>query len=227
MQLNTLNRVIALFLVGGFVVLLATMSFEHAIRLFVQPYAQLQMGAPAGVFLAAALVSLTALAGAVVDAISNLTVRRFVRKVIGVSRSRCRLFWCAGEYDSQDRWRQAFVEALAESETLSAFGGDKQQMIKALSAGMFFRTADAELKEWLVQHHSMYHLSGNFVVVLIGGAFWCVSHRWWYGSIGCMASAYLLVTFALDNYLYTYQLSFRNAFLALKEPFVARDIVED
>lgn len=90
-------------------------------------------------------------------------------------------------------------------------------MLKALSAGFFFRTAEKEHAEWLVQHHSMYHLSANFVIILIACAVWSFHAGFCWLTFGSILGAYLLTSFALDNYLYTYQLSFRNAYLALTD----------
>lgn len=215
MQLNTLNRVIALFLIGGFVVVLAAVSFEAEIRTLIEPYSKMELGAPAGVFLAVALLSITALAGTLVDALGNLTVRRVIRKWLAKDRSHARMFFCAEEFDEQDRWRRTFRASLVE-ERYKALAED--DMIKAASAALFFRTAEREHTEWLVQHHSMYHLSANFAVILIGSAAWSLGEGAYYLAAGSILGAYLVTTFALDNYLYTYQLSFRNAYLAVSNP---------
>lgn len=221
MQLNTLNRVISLFLIGGFVVFLIAVLFREGIAARVQIFASqhsfgLGWAPAAGVFLAAGLLSATALAGAVVDAIGNLTVRRLIRKVLGRRRFLARLFLCTGEFDEQDRWRKAFRDALKGCEKHKPIA-DKEDLLNPLSAGLFLRTAGKEHAEWLTQHHSMYHLSADFVVVLLITAIFSWSRDLPQLAFGSVAAAYLLTTFALDNYLYTYQLSFRNAYLELKD----------
>lgn len=215
MQLNTMNRVIALFLIGGFVIVMLAVAFESEIRALLNQYSKMEVGAPAGVFLAVALLSITALAGSIVDAIGNLTVRRLIRKWLAKDRSRAMFFFCAEEFDEQDRWRTAFQTSLTSEPRYKNLA--HPEMIKAASAGLFFRTATKEHNEWLVQHHSMYHLSANFVIILIACASWSFANAEHVAGVACLIGAYLLITFALDNYLYTYQLSFRHAFLALME----------
>ena len=217
MQLNTLNRVIALFLIGGFVIALAALSLEQDIIVFLEPYSKMGLGPSAGVFLAVALLSTTALAGSIVDAIGNLTVRRLIRRQLGRRRSLARLFFCAEEFDEQDQWQKTFKSALENDLQHRALAQETKEMIKDLSAGLFFRTAEKEQAEWLIQHHSMYHLSANFVVILIIGTIWSLLSKRCYLAAGSIVSAYLLTTFALDNYLYTYHLSLRNAYLALQD----------
>lgn len=218
MQLNTLNRVIALFLIGGFVIVMAAVALEAKIRTLLEPYSKMDLGAPAGVFLAVALLSVTALAGTIVDALGNLTVRRVIRKWIAKERARARVFLCAEEFDEQHLWREAFRTALQSDKRYESLA--KDDMIKAASAALFFRSAEKEHTEWLVQHHSMYHLSANFVIVVITVAGWLMYERAYLLAGISIVGAYLLTTFALDNYLYTYQLSFRNAYFALKDSAV-------
>jgi hypothetical protein len=221
MQLNTLNRVISLFLIGGFVVFLSAVYLREEIGGEVREFGKKyelgpSWGPTAGVFLTVGLLSATALAGAIVDALGNITVRRFIRKILGRYRFMAWLFLCAGEFAEQARWREAFKVALGNSSKYRSLG-TKKEMLNPLSAGLFFRTAQKEHAEWLIQHHSMYHLSADFVVVLIVGATFAGLRDSYYLACGSIAAAYLLTTFALDNYLYTYQLSFRNAYLALME----------
>ena len=216
MQLNTLNRVIALFLIGGLVIVVAAGALEKQIRPILAVYSKMDLGPSAGVFLAVALLSLTALAGTVIDALGKITVRRLIGKLLARRRFLAGLFLCAGEFDKQDRWRMTFKEALDGDPRFNALA-QRDDMIKALSAGFFFRTAEKEHSEWLVQHHSMYHLSANFVIILIACVVWSFRAGLPYVAFSSILAAYLLTSFALDNYLYTYQLSFRNAYLALTD----------
>jgi hypothetical protein len=215
-QLNTLNRVIALFLIGGLVIVVAAVALEKQIRPILEQYSKMDLGPSAGVFLAVALLSLTALAGTFIDALGNITARRFIRKLLARRRFMAGLFLCADEFDAQDRWRMTFKGALDNDPRFKALA-QRDDMIKALSAGFFFRTAEKEHAEWLVQHHSMYHLSANFIIILIACVVWSFRAGLAYVAFGCVLAAYLLTSFALDNYLYTYQLSFRNAYLALTD----------
>lgn len=221
MQVNTLNRVISLFLKGGLLVVICAIYFfdgphDHLrLKNFVQAG-----GAGSGVFLAVGLLSVTALAGTIVDAVGNLTIRRFVVWA-GARRAWARLLFCRDEFDEQERWRCAFI---ATPEIIERYGRliDKKEMQKPLSAGLFFQTAQKEHAEWLIQYYSMYNLSADFVGVLLG---WAILAFWrgeLLGAFACFGLAYLLLTFALDNYFYTYQLSFRNACLAVRnEPVSA------
>lgn len=210
MQLSTLNRVIALFLIGGFVVVMATVAFKDEIETLLP-----QSSNWTGIFLAIALLSAAALAGTLVDALANLTICLLIRKWIAKGRSRARLFFCGGDFDVQDRWRSAFHAAIEHDPRYKKLAND--DMIQATSASMFFRTAEKAHTEWLVQHYSMYHLSANFALVLIACAVWAfVSSAYLLGFL-CIAGSYLLTTFAVDNYLHTYRMSFQNAYLALHD----------
>jgi uncharacterized membrane protein YraQ (UPF0718 family) len=223
-QLNTLNRVIALFLIGGLVTVLAATALEKQILPTLERYSKMGLGPSAGIFLAVALLSITALAGSVTDALGNITVRRLISRALAKRRLLAVLFFCGVDFDAQDSWRTAFKDAL-DGDTRFKASVQKDEMIKALSAGFFFRTAEKEHTEWLVQHHSMYHLSANFVIILIACAIWSFLHAGFcYLAFGSILGAYLLTSFALDNYLYTYQLSFRNAYLALTD---VRDVKPD
>jgi len=213
MQLNTLNRVIALFLVGGFVVVMAAVAFDVQLRGALKPYSEL--GAAAGVAMAVALLSITALAGVVVDALGNLSVRRVITKWIAKDRLRAGLFFCTDEFDAQNRWRQVFQDSLKRDPRHEEVVND--DMIRGASAVIFFRTAEKEHTEWLVQHYSMFQLSTNFVVTLLACATWAFLERQCCLALLSIAGAYLVTTFALDNYLYTYQLTFRNAYMVLND----------
>jgi len=234
-QLNTLNRVISLFLIGGFVVVLSAVLLREEIAKKVDPFfarapSRRGLEPMAGVLLTVGLLSATALAGAIVDALGNLTVRRFITKILSKDRFLAGLFWCAGEFDEYESWRKTFEAALENNRKHESLVG-KPGMMKPLSAGIFFRTADKEHVEWLVQHHSMYHLTADFVVILLIGAVLAfvgaivgaVRVAWQLDlfllALTCasVAAAYLLMTFALDHFLYSYQLTFRNAYLALKD----------
>ncbi|MGH9421905.1 MAG: hypothetical protein ACRD3J_18155, partial [Thermoanaerobaculia bacterium] len=119
----------------------------------------------------------------------------------------------------QEEMSKGALDSVPKRDALAQHPDEQPQddMMKDLSAGLFFRTAEKEHMEWLIQHHSMYHLSANFVVLLIVCAIWSLLKGWFFVAGGSILGAYLLTTFALDNYLYTYELSFRNAYLALKD----------
>lgn len=93
MQLNTLNRVIALFLIGGLVTVLAATALEKQILPTLERYSKMGLGPSAGIFLAVALLSITALAGSVTDALGNITVRRLVSRALAKRRLLAALFF--------------------------------------------------------------------------------------------------------------------------------------
>jgi hypothetical protein len=219
MQLNTLNRVIALFLIGGFVVLLVAVAFKASIWAAVEPYSKKELSAVMGVVIAVALLSVTAFAGSLVDAVGNLSVRRLIRFQFAVRRPLAALLGSGHEFDERDLWQEAFERAMASKPMYETLLEQKQpDMIRALSAAIFFRTANKEHAEWLIQHHSMYHLSANFVVILFSGAIWALCQRWCIAAVASVVGAYFLTSFSLDNYLYTYQLSFRHAYITITDP---------
>jgi hypothetical protein len=207
--------VIALFLIGGLVIALAAVAFEEPIRPILERYSKMELGPSAGVFLAVALLSVTALAGTVIDALGNITIRWFIRRLLARRRFPASLFLCGGEFAAQDRWRKAFQDALESHPRYNTAFAPRDDMIMDLSAGFFFRTAEKEHSEWLIQHHSMYHLSANFVIIVIACVVWSLRAKLYYVAYGGILGVYLLTSFSLDNYLYTYELSFRNAYLAL------------
>ncbi|HYI08460.1 MAG TPA: hypothetical protein VEK57_05285 [Thermoanaerobaculia bacterium] len=215
MQLTTLNRVIALFIIGAFVVTLAALGLGSDLEALAERHFEDAFGASTAVVIAIALFAITVLAGMLVDASGNLTVRWLIRFKLARRRSVAWWFFCGDEFDEQDRWRQAFANALANDVRYHGLATWELDTLKALSAGLFFRTAQKEHAEWLIQHHSMYHLAANFVLLLLAVTVWAVATGSWGWAAAMVPGAYLLLTFALDNYLYTYQLSFRNAYLAL------------
>ena len=217
MQLNTLNRVIATFLVGAFVITVSVFALGSKLGGLVEAYFEDAFATGSGVVLALALFALTVFLGTVVDAVGNLTTRWWIRHRLARSRRAAWWFFCALEFDAKSDWRRIFLAELTNHPTYQDLIGRGDDVIKALSAGIFFRTAEKEHSEWLVQHHSMYHLSANLVVVGFFGAVWCVAGQAWLLAACSIAISYLLMTFALDNHLYTYQLAFRNAYLALAE----------
>jgi hypothetical protein len=238
MQVNTLNRVIALFLIGGLAVVLAAVALKEEIEALSCQYPRFGAGPSSSVFLAVALLSITALSGTIVDAMGRLTVRRLIA---GAAKGHFLTYLLVGRrgFKSQDRWRAAFESALFRDPRHRVLA-TQEEMIKPLAATIFFRTAGKEHAEWLIQHYSMYHLSTNFVVLLIVCAIWSLIE-------GCFASAdsialkgwlvlasvsivvaYLLMTFALESYLYSYQLIFRNAYLTMSEaPLVVGEKQKD
>ena len=217
MQLNTLNRVISLFLIGGFVIVLATASLTTQISGFLKLHpVDSSWGPAAGVFLAVGLLSVTALAGTIVDAVGNLTVRKVIRRWLGKRRLGSRLFLCGSEFNETQRWKGIFEEALNSSPRYKSLA-DSRDVFNSFSAVLFFRTAEKEHAEWLIQHHSIYHLSADFVVILAGLCVFLWTRGLLISAALSLLCAYLLTTFALDNYLYTYQISFRNAYIAIRE----------
>jgi hypothetical protein len=107
MLLNTLNRVISLFLIGGFAVILLAAYQRERIGEFLLDYPfEPGWGPMAGVFLAVGLLSVTALTGSIIDALGNLTIRRFIRGVISKNMDRCKWFLCRNEFKEMDQWRE-------------------------------------------------------------------------------------------------------------------------
>ena len=216
MQLNTLNRVIALFLIGGLVMVMAAVAYQDQIVCLLTKYSAPGLGPSAGAFLAVGLLSITALAGTVVDAVGNITVCLLVRKFLARRRGLAVWFLCADAFDEQDSWRTPFKDALEGSPRYKAVANN-EDMVRGVSAGIFLRTAGKEHLEWLLQHYSMYHLATSFVIIFIPCAIWSFRTGHYCITAGTISGAYLLMGFALDNYLFTYEMSFRNAYLALAD----------
>lgn len=215
MQINTLNRVIALFLVGSFMVVLAIFVFRGKIDGYLDTHPNAKALSPAAATLVAVgLLPVTALLGVIVDAFGNLTVRRGIKRLLFERRTGARLFFCAREFDEKEEWKKLFREGLIQSERYKLLRG-RLDLLSPLSAGLFFRTAKREHNEWLVQHLSMYHLSANFVIIAMLG-FVLALYRCSAGlAIASFLTGYLLMIFALDQFLYCYQIAFRNAVLEL------------
>lgn len=225
MQVNTLNRIISLFLKGGLLLVAVSFFFVDDIRRFSCRHGlDQEWSAASGVLLAVGLLSVTALAGTVLDALGNVTIRPFIR-MIGDKKSRTYFFLCCREFDEQERWGVIFAAELRKSEKYALPLGI-ESLLKPFSAGLFFRTAQKDHIEWLVQHHSIYNLSADFVPVLLGCSVFSGQFGWWWPFI-LVGAAYLLTTFALDNYLYSYQLTFRNAYLALRDESMPTGLAQE
>jgi hypothetical protein len=214
-QINTLNRIISLFLVGGLALLALVFFREGQIRAILSGNAISPGSGPAmAIVLTVGLLSLTALVGAIVDALGNLTVRRLIRGILSRKLLFARAFFGTAEFREFNQWRRVFREALNASQRHQTLSG-REELVDSFAASLFFDTAEGGHSEWFTQHHSIYYLASNFVVVLSLSALYASVYNTYAVAGWSLAGAYLLTTFALDKYLYTYQMAFRSAYLAL------------
>jgi hypothetical protein len=170
-------------------------------------------GAVAGVIAAVGLLSATALTGLVVDAISNFTVRRFLRGWVAKVETRAEFFLCRGEHRNVVRWRKLLTNTLRSSR-YQHLGDDGDT--DDIAVGVFFRTAAKEQVEWIVQHHAMYNLAAGFIVILIASSLAMLLRGDLAGAAFGVVGSYLLAAFSLEIYLYTYFFMLRSACLELE-----------
>ncbi len=214
MQLTTLNKVVNLFLVGGFVVFLGIAWAEPSARELGG-----QRSSSAVVFLTLGLLSSAALAGMVIEALSET----FVRWLLGPVAAEYRIFKWLKDYKGYRYWMKTFEAALLQAPPHKKLLCDSSEL-RAYAVAILFRSANPEHIQWAVQHYSMFMLATNFAVVaLLSGAFvwipaWSLdlATRIWV-TIGSAAIVPLLSIFAQDKWYYSYEIAFRNGALALLE----------
>lgn len=231
MQLTTLNKVVSLFLVGGLVLLAVICLFWQeldnalpatgGLSIFVERKGQALL-VLAG---ALSLLALAAAVGAVVDTLASLALGHWLRKCT----SHRWLAVCFGQrhsFDDFDFWRKRFGSLVKTQEPLKTFLSEVPGHELSLGAAIFFKSSSQGLISWAESHYAAYLYATNlaFLSFLTPIALFASRRNqqlsgWALGSDITLSIVLGLVfsSMAIDKYLYTHEVSFRQASLVLLE----------
>jgi hypothetical protein len=227
MQLTTLNKVVSLFLVGGLVLLAVIFLFgpdlDH-IYIFSESKAQALLVLVG----ALSLLALAAAVGAVVDTLASLTLGHWLRKCI----THKQLAVCFGQrhsFDDFDSWRKCFGTLIETREPIKTLVPAIRGHELSLGSAIFFKTSSQGLISWAEGHYAAYLYATNLaflslltpIVLFASGRAQQLS-GWALGSYITLSIGLGLVfsSMAIDKYLYTHEVSFRQASLVLLEEAV-------
>lgn len=225
MPFTSLNKLIAIIIVGIIPLIGLGIAFypkmESGTRL--SPFAS---DLPAGaayllVFLAAATIS-----GLVLDGIADLISDPFNRCITSKG---CRGRLCAGFFlkrhiqSSYLWWENVFFEAVKSTPyaslsklTLELVRDESEgpKLNQRMAAGIFQRHANKEVFDWFSYHYSVYSLSRAAAVgisLLTVEMIFVWPHSFIYIIAGGFIVTYIFISLAVDNFLYSYVLTFRLA----------------
>lgn len=229
MQLTNLNKVINFLLIGLIVIGIVVFSFYREIILFFTSAGFI--GDPSQLFSNSAILtgvtlflfSLSFFIGLLVEGGAAISVQTFI--VWGSNkRLFIRLFVCS-------KGAKAFNYTLNEFNKLFEVNKIYKRINKydshddPLAVALFFKTANSQTLDWVIQHHSTYILATNYLFlllflgtpVLIIKFFPANFTLWVKFSVSIIYSAciYLLFHLAIDRYLYTYETTYRHDILVL------------
>jgi hypothetical protein len=224
MPISSLNKVIALLIVGSIALLWIGILFWTPLSEFALKYKDL--GNAGGAVVAGLLfLAGSALVGSVIEALTDLTVRPLIKKARR-QRSWARFFGQAVLHDDLAFWELFFREKAERNELFQHVVATQEPALGRLAWGILHKNSSKEHADWAATHHAMYYLAANLSVLLTlvaFSAFPMVAAR----GLGLLAfflvaavfvpCIYLLWSLAIDRYLYTYLVTFRFGVLYLSE----------
>src|SRR5687768_1475335 len=227
MPVGTINKTIALFLVGYLGLSIVVVIWHESIFAFWREHQALS--GPAGsVALGLFSLAIAAVMGAVVDGIADVTIRRFI-KWGAPRRGFARFFGQSRVFHSVEKWKALFNEQIAEAdERLFVTIADGQPLFRLhLATGLLHAHAPPQHIDWVFAHYATFYLASNLsLLVLVGPpillgtvvvdqpdtGIWALST-----VLAMVVAAYGLLSLSLDRCLYTYQAEFRFAAIWLAE----------
>ncbi len=229
MPVISLNKVVAIFIVGG-----APVSW------LLLRYPNLSGNALESAASAILLIPLYAMFGTILESLADI-VRSYLIRLSKYERSYAAFFGHGRDYDSLQAWKNELFPLL-EKHAISArlhdnySGKDQKLSILDFAAGYFLRKANKDQIDWLNSHYSSYTLASSLsctllvVFILDLTFFWAspviapvtfrpMGANWAQAFICAMglelvivsASVYLLLRFAIDMHLYSYRIAVRFA----------------
>lgn len=229
MQPTTLNKIVALFLVGSLSLLFCFLINWDILCpvLYQEDSSSDPPLSPAIAVLAAFfLLPASALLGATVDGLAALTIRRLIR-LSRKKRGVAFLFGKSGDYDLLIAWHDKYKEALEASRAYSTFLEQDPDLVYSVGPGQLFRTAKADHLEWVTRHYATFLLSYNFAFVVglatIIAPFKLLDNPFTLNQLVVLilfgvVMFYGLCSLAVDRYLYAFHASFRNGWMAIHAP---------
>lgn len=222
MQVTTLNKIINLFLIGTFVVVVVAAGVIVQFRdVDSEKYKSLPvlLGSPVIVFVVTLfLVSTIILLGIVVDTLANISVRPLVK--IATRKKWAALILGSGKDVVQHEYLMGkFKQRFTKCEKYCDLFDD-ERYYKAYAVAFFFHSANKETIEWVVQHYSIYLLSTSYLFILYCTPFLIMMTPVSTGAKACLFFAnilfiYTLIYQSIHKYLYSYDVVFRHGAVVL------------
>src|SRR5271157_1234855 len=220
MPVTTLNKIVSIFLVGGLVLLFATILHWSGFRYLAEHLNQAVVPTEVTALLVAGAFVLAALAGAVAEAVSDVTFRRIVR-AIAANAAVATAFGQRFSFLRTSRWRARFMDSWVKGkpcvEPLDA---------GSLAAAYMYQTGTTEHIQWVTNEYATYILACDFaaavllalgdvtVLRLAGG----ISGNRYASALGAGATViYALLVLAVGRYIYAYEIVYRQGFVQLEK----------
>ncbi len=233
MQTNDLNKIVTLFLVGTLGTAILTLSAWDSLVAFhdapnSSSIAPAQISPGIAVVVVFFLIPMSALLGAIIDSLANITVSRFVRK----SRSSSNLAhaFCRGySYKLVCQWKRKYVDAVEESEIYRPLIDTNDQDLDAViatAAGHLFHSGKTEAINWTTRHHATFVLACDLAFLILATFLTMIYRITFYGAINIAGvslgpsslpwialvgtvSVYSLCSLAVERYLYSFYFALR------------------
>ncbi len=227
MPFSDLNKVVSLFLVGSLVLLLlAALGFEELTSAMGKTGFDSAENKPTGFILLVgtfAFFGLSALAGAMIEGLTDLTLRNWIKKSRGNSRV---AYWFRQPkiLKTHDFWENEFKKVAKSSgrHTGSEFPIDERST--SLAVGICFATASKDLVDWMIGHYATFVLVSNFAFIMALVQLYLVYSLaagemplilFAVAECVCFVLFYSLCSLAVDRYLYSFVIAFRHATLEI------------
>jgi hypothetical protein len=227
MPLSTINKTVALFVVGYLALAVVIVVWWEEVLSLWSAHQEF-FGSAGSVGLGVLSIALAALFGAVIDGLTDVTIRRFVKWA--AKRRGMALFFGQSEvFQSVEQWKHHFQAQIDQSngELFRTIGKDHPLFRLHLATGLLHAHAPSHHIEWVFAHFATHYLASNLAFLVLVStpilALHAVS-----GSVNPIASvlaavtaillaAYGLLSLSMHRCLYTYQAEFRFAAIWLSE----------
>lgn len=236
MSLTTLNKVVALFLVGGF---LLTILLAHHLQSISTALQSAQANKGSGIWVLAAFLILpvVASAGAVAEGISEASFQKLVRRS-RKSRSIARFLRHEASRVRYVFWSDRVRYLLSISPRFQLILGDAfEDRVQSTSAAIFLWSANAENFSWMVRHYATFVMASNFAAVLSIGYIYSLTRvlvgrfvtlkdppllptspvAFALTSLLVFIATWSLCSIAASRFLYSHELFLRHSCLELTE----------
>jgi len=230
MQLTTINKVVSLFLIGGLVLLaVVCLSWKELDKALIQGstfYDFLQSKGQTLLVIAGAvsLLALAAAVGAVVDTLASFTVRPWLRRCAN-HRGLAAFFGQPHSFDDFSFWRDRFRSLMKSRYRYKSLEEHLEGHEITMAAAIFFKTAGQGLVSWAESHYAVFVYATNlvFLSLLLPIVPFVLRRDQASGMPLCayfalaIALGWVFSSMAVDRFLYTHEVSFRQASLILLE----------
>jgi len=224
MQFTTLNKIINLFLIGTFtIVMIVVESILLKIDIDFSVLKELtnSLGLPAFILLASIFsVPVVIFVGVTVDVATELTVRRGVKELLK-RESLIWYFFAKPDLDEKLHFEEEVENLLQKSGKYNSLLKKKEadnsstgKFGTSFGVAFFFHKANGEVVEWVIQHYSVYLLATSYLfilslfvlaMILFGVIAIENTSKFWIVIGTYLGLSYLLVCESVRKYLHTWE----------------------